>query len=186
MTYDHDSAGYEDEEVESSRQSLLSKFSKIFGGFTKTGDESEYYEDETHPVHSEAVVDTPPVARVPAPHRSAGGSLNPIRRGATVTQLRTERERVTSVTVRRTVQSFEDVRRAVDGLLEGIQQIVNIEQTPPDVAERLIDFLNGATYAIDGSVEKIGAQVYLFTPSNVTIDIEDKTRTAAKPFFERE
>ena len=101
--------------------------------------------------------------------------------------MRISRDQPISVTVRRTVQSFEDVRRAVDGLREGVQQIVNIEQTPPDIAERLIDFLNGATYALDGSVEKIGAQVYLFTPSTITIDVEDRSTTlASKPFFDRE
>ena len=42
------------------------------------------------------------------------------------------------------------------------------------MTERITDFLNGATYALDGSVEKIGEQVYLFTPATVTIDIEDK------------
>ena len=42
------------------------------------------------------------------------------------------------------------------------------------MTERIIDFLNGATYALDGSVEKIGEMVYLFTPSSVIIDIEDK------------
>lgn len=48
------------------------------------------------------------------------------------------------------------------------------------MSERIIDFLNGATYALDGSVEKIGEQVYLFTPSSVIIDIEDKPVTAVR------
>ena len=65
-------------------------------------------------------------------------------------------------------------RRAADGLKDGQQQIVNLEQTPVEMAERIIDFLNGATYALDGSVEKIGEQVYLFTPASVIIDVEEK------------
>ncbi|MCW3061615.1 MAG: hypothetical protein JWQ02_3436 [Capsulimonas sp.] len=109
-----------------------------------------------------------------------GGSVSPMRRQTT---LRMDHARRTHVTVRRAVQSFDDARRAADGLKEGQQQIVNLEQTPADMAERIIDFLNGSTYALDGSVEKIGEQVYLFTPSTVTIDVEDKPAPGTRTSF---
>ena len=112
---------------------------------------------------------------IPASTRAAGGSYNPLKRGTT---LRIDQARQTRITVRRSVQTFDDARRAADGLKDGQQQIVNLEQTPADMAERITDFLNGATYALDGSVEKIGEQVYLFTPSTVQIDIEDRPATA--------
>ena len=105
--------------------------------------------------------------------RPGGGSVRPATRP--VTALRLEPMRRTHITVRRAVHSFDDARRAADGLKEGQQQIVNLEQTPADMAERITDFLNGATYALEGSVEKIGEQVYLFTPASVSIDVEDKT-----------
>ena len=108
---------------------------------------------------------------IPASARASGGSYNPLKRGTT---LRIDQARQTRITVRRSVQTFDDARRAADGLKDGQQQIVNLEQTPVEMAERITDFLNGATYALDGSVEKIGEQVYLFTPSTVVIDIEDK------------
>ncbi len=107
---------------------------------------------------------------VPASPRASGGSYNPLKRGTT---LRIDQARQTRITVRRAVQTFDDARRAADGLKDGQQQIVNLEQTPADMAERITDFLNGATYALDGSVEKIGEQVYLFTPASVVIDIDD-------------
>jgi cell division inhibitor SepF len=91
------------------------------------------------------------------------------------------------VTVRRSVHSFEDVRRAVDELREGVQQVINLEQTPVDMCERLIDFLNGSIYAIDGCVEKIGEHVFLFTPQNVSIDIEDSHLNDLKSaYFDKE
>lgn len=159
-----------------------SKFnvSKLWSIFTRGG-EDDHFEDRDE----DSDLDDGPVARVPSPGRAAGGSINPIRRGAGST-LRLETIRRTHVSVRRTVQSFEDVRRAIDGLRDGIQQIVNLEQTPADMSERLIDFMNGATYAIDGSVEKIGEQVYLFTPPNITIDVEDKSLSPKTPFFDKE
>jgi len=115
------------------------------------------------------------------PVSKSGGSVSPIRRPSS--SLRIDHGRRTHVTVRRSVQSFDDARRAADGLKSGQQQIVNLEQTPREMAERIVDFLNGATYALDGSVEKIGEQVYLFTPASVTVDVEDKPAPSARTSF---
>ncbi len=153
-------------------------FAKLREAFLRDGDEEESFEEEEEETSLG-------VAHIPPPARSTGGSLTPIKRSSGALRLETVRR--SRVTVRRMVQSFEDVRRAVDGLREGTQQIINLEQTPADMAERLIDFMNGATYSIDGSVEKIGDQVYLFTPTNVTVDVEDKPLTSSRTaFFDKE
>lgn len=80
--------------------------------------------------------------------------------------------------------SFADVQKAADRLKQGEPQILNLEKTPPDVSERLIDFLNGVTYALDGYVEKVAEGAYLFTPANVMIHA-DKVAEQPKPFFDR-
>ena len=115
--------------------------------------------------------DDEPVAHAVSPRN--GGAISPSRKSTPALRIDTARRQ--TVTVRRAVYTFDDARRAADGLKSGQQQIVNLEQTPTDMTERIVDFLNGATYAIDGSVEKIGDQVYLFTPSTVTIDIEERS-----------
>jgi len=158
----------EAEQYDDSRSNLFARVSRWFGG--------DHYEEEDE----ETEVETPS----PAPDsRASGGSLNPLRRATPAPALRLDTARRTHITVRRAVQSFDDARRAADGLKEGLQQIINLEQTAPDMAERIIDFLNGATYAIDGSVEKIGEQVYLFTPSTVMIDVEDKPAPVGRASF---
>lgn len=98
--------------------------------------------------------------------------------------LRLQSVKVTHVAVRRP-QSFEDARVAADGLKEGRQQIVNLERTPQDLAERIIDFLNGVTYALNGFVEKVGDRVYLFAPSNTVIDVPDDLHDGIPGLFER-
>jgi cell division inhibitor SepF len=84
--------------------------------------------------------------------------------------------------------SFADIQRAADRLKKGEPQIVNLEKTPPDMAERLIDFLNGVTYALDGCVEKVAEGAYLFTPAHVAIHADGGVpapATAHRPFFDR-
>ena len=80
--------------------------------------------------------------------------------------------------------SFADIQRAADRLKQGEPQIINFEKTPPAIAERLIDFLNGVTYALDGCVEKVAEGAYLFTPANVAIHA-DTPEPQNKPFFDR-
>jgi cell division inhibitor SepF len=80
--------------------------------------------------------------------------------------------------------SFSDVQKAADRLKDGEPQILNLEKTPPEVAERLIDFLNGVTYALDGYVEKVAEGAYLFTPANMKIHA-DRPSEQPKPFFDR-
>lgn len=144
---------------------FLSRWRKMLGGT----------EDDPEPEEDREMIPENQTQQMPLSARASGGSYNPLKRGGTT--LRIDQARQTRITVRRSVQTFDDARRAADGLKDGQQQIVNLEQTPADMAERITDFLNGATYALDGSVEKIGEMVYLFTPSTVVIDIEDKPAT---------
>jgi cell division inhibitor SepF len=86
--------------------------------------------------------------------------------------IRLESSRDVRVAVRQNAVAFNDARVAADGLKSGQQQIVNLERATPQMAERIIDFLNGVTYALDGSVEKIGEKVYLFAPANVHVEMD--------------
>ena len=100
--------------------------------------------------------------------------------------LRVHSSKINRVSVWLTVQSFENAQQAADGLKDGHQQIVNLEKATPDLCTRIIDFLNGVTYALDGFVEKVGEKVYLFTPSNYVIEVENdqNTRRVHSPFQE--
>lgn len=100
--------------------------------------------------------------------------------------LRVRPSRINQVSVWLSIQSFENAQMAADGLKDGNQQIVNLEKASPEVCTRVIDFLNGVTYALDGYVEKVGEKVYLFAPNNYCIDVEnEKTgRRTQGPFHE--
>jgi cell division inhibitor SepF len=89
-----------------------------------------------------------------------------------------------SITVQQ-IENFADTQKVADRLKAGEPQVVNLEKTTPDIAERLIDFLNGVTYALDGYVEKISEGAYLFTPSHIAIHAEGPQTPQPKPFFDR-
>jgi len=51
--------------------------------------------------------------------------------------------------------------------------ILNLEKATDEVARRVVDFVCGVTYALDGSYEKVGEKVFLFAPSNTIVTVED-------------
>ncbi|MCX6344532.1 MAG: cell division protein SepF [Armatimonadetes bacterium] len=89
------------------------------------------------------------------------------------TTVRVHSSRPTFVSVWLTIQSFENAQQAADGLKSGHQQIVNLEKATPEVCVKVIDFLSGVIYALDGYIEKVGDKVYLFTPANYVIEVEN-------------
>lgn len=75
-----------------------------------------------------------------------------------------------SVVVQRPV-SFDDVQAVADCLKERRPVILSVELVPKEVARRLVDFVSGAAYALDGRMHRLGESLFLFTPSNIGIDV---------------
>lgn len=96
--------------------------------------------------------------------------------------LRMHSARPNRVSVWHSAENFETARQVADGLKQGHPQVVNLENTDEEMAARIIDFLNGVTYALEGYVEKVGHMVYFFTPSSTVIDVEE-TGARHKPFY---
>lgn len=67
-------------------------------------------------------------------------------------------------------RTMEDARRAADGLKVGHQQLVNFQYADARLRERVVDFLMGVVYALEGTVERVHEQVFLFAPANVQVE----------------
>ena len=65
--------------------------------------------------------------------------------------------------------SFDEVQMLADHLKNRKQVILNFENTPKDLSQRILDFVSGTTYALDGNSQQLGQHVFIFTPSNVEI-----------------
>lgn len=67
-------------------------------------------------------------------------------------------------------KSFDDARELVQSLRERRAVIMNMKALDPDQAQRLLDFVSGATHALEGHQKQIGEGIFLFSPSNVVIN----------------
>lgn len=76
--------------------------------------------------------------------------------------------------------SVDDAREITETLLSGRTVILNLEGLDLEVAQRIIDFTSGATFAINGNLQKISNYIFLVTPTNVDIsgDLQDLLNTS--------
>ena len=64
----------------------------------------------------------------------------------------------------------ERFENASDHLKDKRTVVLNLESTNKDVARRLIDFLSGVTYGVEGKIKKVSANTYIITPYHVDFE----------------
>ena len=72
-------------------------------------------------------------------------------------------------------KAFDDAAKAADELRRKKAVILNMENVDKALTRRVVDFLSGSVYALDGSVKKVAQSTYLFCPHNmdVVVDLEN-------------
>jgi cell division inhibitor SepF len=70
-------------------------------------------------------------------------------------------------------EKFDCATAIANHIRQGDAVILNCESTDAAVARRVVDFLSGCAYALDGSIKKAANNVYILVPRDVGVD-EDK------------
>lgn len=68
---------------------------------------------------------------------------------------------------------FNNVADIADHLKNKMTVVLNLESTDKDVSKRMLDFLSGVTYAIEGKIKRVASDTYLITPLDVEIVGDD-------------
>ena len=63
----------------------------------------------------------------------------------------------------------DDSREIIDTLLSNRTVLLNMEGLDVDIAQRILDYASGATYAIDGNLQKICHYIFIITPASVDV-----------------
>lgn len=66
-------------------------------------------------------------------------------------------------------ENFEAAAEIADQLRDRRPVLMNLENTPKDVSRRLIDFLSGVAYALEGKIKRVATNAYIITPYNVDL-----------------
>ena len=75
-------------------------------------------------------------------------------------------------------EEFDEAKEIADHLKDRKPVVINLELMDKDSAQKIFDFLNGAIYALGGSVQKVATNIYLIAPYNVSImsDFRDELK----------
>lgn len=80
-------------------------------------------------------------------------------------------------------ESFDDARDVCDHLKNKKPVVVNLEHLTKETAQRVVDFLSGAVYAVDGEIQKVSTGIFMIAPSNVEVMGDFKEDFKSKGVF---
>ena len=88
-------------------------------------------------------------------------------------------------------RAYSESQQIADYLKSSNAVIVNLKRVTPDQAKRIVDFLSGTLYAIEGGLQKLGGGIFLCTPSSVPVegkisDDKDAKSNVKKPHQEKD
>ncbi|MBO4423351.1 MAG: cell division protein SepF [Clostridia bacterium] len=69
-------------------------------------------------------------------------------------------------------ERYESAPQIADHLLNRRTVVLNLEATNKETSRRIIDFLSGVAYAIDGMLSKVAVNTYIITPANISVSGE--------------
>lgn len=67
-------------------------------------------------------------------------------------------------------RAYSETTQIVDYLKNRNTVVVNLKRVTPDQAKRIVDFLTGALYAMNGNLQKLGGGIFLCAPNNVNVE----------------
>lgn len=73
-------------------------------------------------------------------------------------------------------ERFESVTQIADHLINGRTVVLNLEATNKETARRMIDFLSGVAYSIEGNLKKVANNTFVITPGNVSVSADQQAQ----------
>lgn len=136
------------------------KIIKVFG--MEMDDDDQYYDDEYYDDEVEEVVEEQPRSSYASQSKRNTQSVVKQRTGLTgigegpdVLVLDPER--------------FEDAPGIVNRIKADKTVVVNLKNTEYEDGQKIFDFLNGAVFALDGSINRIADNVFILAPKQVSV-----------------
>lgn len=136
---------------------LMNKVWNMFG--MDTAEQEEYDDEDIYDYEDEDEMDTE--------DRKFFGKKNKI---VSMPQQQTQTNAIKMVISQPT--AFEQSDEICSFLKERKSVIVNLEYVNKDVARRIVDFISGGVYALDGYIQKVSNSIFLVAPSNYEITNE--------------
>jgi len=83
-----------------------------------------------------------------------------------------------------TARSYADAQLLADHIRAGSPVVLDLRKVEPAMVRRLVDFASGLTYALGGSMRKIGQGVILVTPANINVGRDERRRLQSLGYYQ--
>ncbi|EPI43358.1 cell division protein SepF [Gardnerella vaginalis] len=81
-------------------------------------------------------------------------------------------------------KSYDDAQMVGRALRDGVPVVLNLTGVTESVAYRIVDFSAGVVFGVRGSIERVTPRVFLLSPAQVNIKVEDAPNgSAARDLF---
>ncbi len=70
-------------------------------------------------------------------------------------------------------KSYSDAEKIGDHLKAMRPVVMNMEKTDADEAQRIVDFVQGIMFALEGQINQISENIYLCAPNNMSVSREN-------------
>ncbi|MBD5560740.1 MAG: cell division protein SepF [Clostridia bacterium] len=82
--------------------------------------------------------------------------------------------------------SYEETQNIIDNLKNNRPIIVNLDELDTDVAQRILDFISGAVYALSGNIRKAARNIFVVAPNEVDVstNLSGESMSAAVDDFD--
>lgn len=81
-------------------------------------------------------------------------------------------------------EAFDEAQTAADYVKTHRPIVISLRGAQKDLGKRIVDFLSGVAYALDGHMHRVGDEIFLFTPHHVVIATERfREQMAPGPLF---
>jgi cell division inhibitor SepF len=83
-----------------------------------------------------------------------------------------------------TARSYADAQQLADHIRLAQPVVLDLRKVEPAMVRRLVDFASGLTYALGGTMRKIGQGVILVTPANVNVSRDERRRLQSLGYYQ--
>ncbi|WP_449353978.1 cell division protein SepF [Virgibacillus natechei] len=66
-------------------------------------------------------------------------------------------------------RTYNEAQEIADNIVNRRAVVVNLQRLDGTQAKRVVDFLSGTVYAVNGDIQKLGSETFLCTPDNVDV-----------------
>ncbi len=147
--------------------------------FGEYEEDDDYYEDEYETAAPAPVREAPPYnlrevgrnTEYTAPRKPAKNTANP--------QIYSVNTNVQMQVVIIKPECYEDAQEICDQIKTKRPVVVNLEKVEYPIAQRIMDFLSGTCYSLEGSIQRVANNIFIIAPENVDIsgDFKEELKT---------